>query len=80
MKDKVVIVTGAIKGMGFGTAKTLLKKDAKVVLVYRSDDARALQVKDELKSYSPNMILLKADIIVDGGYSCVWPGRDKNKL
>ena len=62
MKDKVVIVTGAIKGMGFGTAKTLLKKDAKVVLVYRSDDARALQVKEELKSYSANMVLLKADI------------------
>ncbi|MCH9617659.1 MAG: putative oxidoreductase YohF [Chlamydiia bacterium] len=62
MKDKVVIVTGATKGMGFATAKHLLELGSKVVLVYRSDEKTAEAVASQLSSYSSNMLLLKADI------------------
>ena len=62
MKDKVVIVTGAIKGMGLASAKRLLELGAKVVLVYRSDKTVANAVEEALKEFAPNMLMLKADI------------------
>lgn len=65
MKGKVVIVTGATKGMGFGCAKRLLEEGSKVVFVYANDKDRADQVEELLSGYKNNMLLLKADITVD---------------
>lgn len=62
VKDKVVIVTGATKGMGFSSSKQLLKMGAKVVMVYLSDIENAQKIEAELKDYHNQKLLLKADI------------------
>ncbi len=62
MKNKIVIITGATKGMGLATAKHLLNKGAKVTMVYSSDADRANKVAAELSSSSDNILLLQADI------------------
>ncbi len=62
VKDKVVIVTGATKGMGLASSKQLLKMDAKVVMVYFSDIENARQIETELSDYHAQLLILKADI------------------
>ena len=62
MKDKVVIITGATKGMGFAAAKKLLELGAKVGLIYRSDENRAKECKAELQTFVENSLYIKADI------------------
>lgn len=62
VKDKVLIVTGATKGMGFASSKQLLRMGAKVVMVYCSDTENAKQVERELDKYREQILLLKADI------------------
>src|SRR3990167_11234730 len=61
--DKVIIVTGATKGMGLASSKQLLKLGAKVVMVYFSDTANAKQIEAELSNdHKSHVLLLKADI------------------
>ena len=62
MENKVIIITGATKGMGLATSKYLLELGAKVVLVYGHDENTASQVKKELKLYAEKMLIIKADI------------------
>ncbi|MCI5052100.1 MAG: glucose 1-dehydrogenase [Simkaniaceae bacterium] len=62
VEDKVVIVTGATKGMGLASSKQLLSMGAKVVMVYCSDTENAERVKEELKESHAHLHLLKADI------------------
>ncbi|MCH9620646.1 MAG: Glucose 1-dehydrogenase 4 [Chlamydiia bacterium] len=62
MKDKVVIITGATKGMGFGEAKHFLELGSKVALVYRGDEEKALEVARELAMYKDQSLYIKADI------------------
>ena len=49
MKEKIVLVTGANKGIGFGIAKQLGKSGWQVIIGAR-DDERATQAISELKS------------------------------
>lgn len=61
MTSKVIIVTGASRGIGLAVAKSLLAASHKVVLVSRS--AEKLQ---ELKDAYPNQVaFLAADITAD---------------
>ncbi len=62
VKGLVVVVTGATKGMGLASSKRFLKMGAKVVMVYLSDVENAQKVDADLKDYSDQMLLLKADI------------------
>lgn len=62
VKGKVVIVTGATKGMGLASSKQLLKMGAKVVMVYFRDIENATQVKAELEDYHAQLKIVKADI------------------
>ncbi|MDF1796705.1 MAG: glucose 1-dehydrogenase [Coxiellaceae bacterium] len=62
MKNKIVIITGATKGMGLASAKHLLKLGAKVSMVYSSDQQTAEKVATNLAEYKDNMLLLQADI------------------
>lgn len=62
MKDKVVIITGATKGMGLGSAKGMLAGGANVVLVYRNDKKRAKEVEEELSQYAEHMLIIQADV------------------
>ena len=62
MKNKVFIVTGATKGMGYAISERLLKLGSKVAMVYRSDEKRAEECRKSLKDYEENLLLIKADI------------------
>jgi NAD(P)-dependent dehydrogenase (short-subunit alcohol dehydrogenase family) len=55
MKEKIVLVTGANKGIGFGIAKHLGMTGWKVILGAR-DQQRAEKAIDELKSVSVNVL------------------------
>ncbi|MCH9644488.1 MAG: glucose 1-dehydrogenase [Gammaproteobacteria bacterium] len=62
LKDKVVIVTGATKGMGLASSKRLLQLGAKVVMVYANDEENANRVLAELDHHKSQILLLQADI------------------
>ena len=62
VKDKVIIVTGATKGMGLASSKQLLKMGAKVVMVYLSDSENAKLVRESLSEYHDKLLIIKADI------------------
>ena len=49
MKEKIVLVTGANKGIGFGIAKHLGKKGWQLIISAR-DEERAEKAISELKS------------------------------
>jgi short-subunit dehydrogenase len=57
VKDKVVIVTGASSGIGLATAKLLVGKGAKLVLVSRSRE-KLMRLSGEL----PNSLAVPADM------------------
>ena len=42
IKNKVTIVTGGTRGMGFAISKQLLFMGAKVVIVYGNDEEKAI--------------------------------------
>lgn len=62
LKDKVIVVTGATKGMGLAASTELLKLGAKVVMVYCSDTETAKHVQEKLTGHQSQLLLLKADI------------------
>ena len=55
MKEKIVLVTGANKGIGFGIAKHLGKKGWQVIISAR-DEERAEKAISELKSAGVNVL------------------------
>jgi NAD(P)-dependent dehydrogenase (short-subunit alcohol dehydrogenase family) len=65
MKDKVLIITGATKGMGLAISKHMLYLGAKVIMVYLSDEENAYEVNQTLSEYKGNYKLLKADITTE---------------
>lgn len=65
MRGKVVVVTGATRGIGRYAALTFAKEGANVALVGR-DDARLRSVSDELKRAGAECLALRADVRSDG--------------
>lgn len=59
LRDKIIIVTGASKGLGFACARTLCEEGATVILVSRSEDnlkaaiAKLKDIKDGKYDYFP---------------------------
>lgn len=64
MKDLVVIITGASKGIGAELARQLAAKGAKLVLAARSD-AELAQVAAECTKLGATAITVKADVAVE---------------
>lgn len=60
VKDKVVIVTGATKGIGEATAKVLAANGMKVVCAARSEDL-GNKVVQEIKDFGGEAIFIKTD-------------------
>ena len=56
LKDKVVIITGGSRGIGFATADKFLKEGASVVLAASSQESADVAV-DKLKEKYPNAIV-----------------------
>ena len=58
---KVVLITGASKGIGAATAINMAKEGYNVVINYNTDEVGAIKTLEEVKKYSDGMII-KADI------------------
>ncbi|HEA46487.1 MAG TPA: SDR family oxidoreductase [Candidatus Pacearchaeota archaeon] len=62
IKNKVVLITGASKGIGSSTAIILSKEGANIIINYKSDDSLAKKVLEECNKYSDKNMIIKADI------------------
>ncbi len=62
LKDKVVVITGASRGIGETTAKLLSLHGAKVVVNYRKARAEAKRVVDEIVSAGGDAYAVQADV------------------
>lgn len=60
--DKVVIVTGASKGIGREIAKELAKNGYQVIANYNKSENQALELKKELETEKINIDIFKADV------------------
>lgn len=65
MKEKVVIVTGASRGIGAATAKELAREGYIVVGSYLSSAETALKLLEEIKAAGGQFYPVKADVSVE---------------
>jgi hypothetical protein len=61
IKNKVFLITGGSKGIGYGIAEALLAKGCKVAITSRSQEA-ADKAANQLDSSSENILGLQADV------------------
>lgn len=62
LKDKVILVTGAGRGIGKSIALALSAQGAHVVFNYRGDEAKAAALKEELQAKGGKATGLKFDV------------------
>lgn len=62
LKDKVILVTGANRGIGKSISLALAAQGAHVVFNYRSDEAKAMELKEELEKKGGKATGLKFDV------------------
>ncbi len=62
LKDKVILVTGAARGIGKAIAGNLAAQGAHVVFNYRGDEAKAAALKEELEKAGGKATGLKFDV------------------
>lgn len=62
LKDKIVLVTGASKGIGRATAIAFAKEGAKIIINFKSDSKAAQEVLEECNKYSADNITIQADL------------------
>ncbi len=62
LKGKNAIITGGVRGIGFGIAKEFCKQGANVVISYRSNDEAANNAKSELETFGTKVEIIKGDV------------------
>ena len=66
---KVVLVTGASKGIGRATAIAFAKEGCSVAINFKSDSGAAEAVLEECSRYSKGNMLVQADVSMEGDVS-----------
>ena len=62
VKDKVILVTGASRGIGRATAKILAENGARVIINYKGSESAAKDTVDELTAKGFEASMFKADV------------------
>ncbi|MFH0922567.1 MAG: 3-oxoacyl-ACP reductase family protein [Candidatus Micrarchaeota archaeon] len=62
LRGKVVLITGASRGMGKATALLFAKEGAKVVVNFVKSEEKANEVVDQIKKLGSDAIAVKADV------------------
>jgi len=62
MKKRVILVTGASRGIGAATAKLLGKQGATVAVNYLHSEAGARAVSDDIRANGGRSLIVKADV------------------
>ena len=62
LNNKIVLVTGASKGIGGATAIALAKEGCSLVINFKSDNESAQKVLDECNRHSKGNIIFRADV------------------
>lgn len=62
ISDKVVVITGASRGIGREIAKKFATENANVVINYFKSEEMAKSLLDEITQYNSNCIIVKADV------------------
>lgn len=60
--NKVVLITGASRGIGAATALKFAREGYSVIINYNNSKDKALNVLEEVNKYSSNNMIIKADI------------------
>lgn len=62
LEGKVALVTGASRGIGRSIALELARAGAKVALNYQNNEAKALEVADEISALPGSALLVRANV------------------
>src|SRR5690606_28583479 len=62
LENKIILVTGASRGIGNAIAKALASQKAHVVFNYRSNEEEAMKLKEELTTLGGKATALKFDV------------------
>ena len=62
VEDKVILVTGASRGIGRATAKLLAENGARVIVNYNSSEEKAKELVDDLAGSGFETVMFKADV------------------
>lgn len=62
LQGKIALITGAGKGIGRTTAKTLASMGAKIIINYRSNEEEAKSLLKEIEDMGSSGIILKGDV------------------
>ena len=65
LKDKVVLITGASKGIGRAAAIAFAKESCRVIINFKSDEKSAQSVLEECNKHSKGNLILKADVSIE---------------
>jgi 3-oxoacyl-[acyl-carrier protein] reductase len=71
-KDKIVLITGASKGVGRGIALKLAAAGYTLVLNYSSDDAAAQETQAAVQKLGAECLLMKADVSQASGVETLF--------